>query len=188
MWSMNRTPLRWSISCCRQVREQAVGLDLVLLCRRGRGISPSPAPAARPPRNIPGSTGSLPRRSSVSSDDHTISGLMNTCGSFGSSFLARSMVTTRLRHADLDRRKPDAGRVVHGLEHVVDERRECRRRTLSTGSEISRSRLSGRMRMSRRAMARDVRAATARSMRHECACAARTYAVALSCRSPFVRS
>ena len=31
-------------------------------------------------------------------------------------------MTTRLRHADLDGGKPDAGRRIHGLEHVVDQR------------------------------------------------------------------
>ena len=31
------------------------------------------------------------------------------------------MMTTRFGDADLDGGKPDAGRVVHGLEHVVDQ-------------------------------------------------------------------
>ncbi len=51
---------------------------------------------------------------------------MKTCGFFGSSFLATSTVTTRLRRADLDGGKPDAGRVVHGLEHVLDQLADVR--------------------------------------------------------------
>ena len=31
MWSMNRTPLRWSISCCRQVASRPARLDLARL-------------------------------------------------------------------------------------------------------------------------------------------------------------
>ena len=77
-------------------REQAVGLDLVRLAVEIEVADLDRAPAARPPRSIPGSTGSPPRGSLLSSDVQTISGLMKTCGSFGSSFLARSMVTTRL--------------------------------------------------------------------------------------------
>ena len=104
-----------------QVASRPVGLDLLRLAVEIEIAAPSPPPAARPPRNIPGSRGSLPRRSFFSLGVQTISGLMNTCGSFGSSFLARSMVTMRLRLADLDRGQPDAGRVIHGLEHVLDE-------------------------------------------------------------------
>ena len=79
---------------------------------------------------------------------------MKTCGLLvGPSFLARSMVITRCGDADLDRGEPDAGRVVHGLEHVVDELADLRGRPSSTGLETSRSCLSGRMMISRRAMA-----------------------------------
>src|SRR5438034_11250072 len=45
---------------------------------------------------------------------------MKTCGFLGSSFLARSIVITRLR-ADLNGSEADARRVVHGLKHVLDE-------------------------------------------------------------------
>ena len=51
------------------------------------------------------------------------------CGlvSPSSLFLARSMVISRKRLRDLDRGKPDPGRVVHGLEHVVGELADLRR-------------------------------------------------------------
>ena len=51
---------------------------------------------------------------------------MNTCGFFGSSFLAVSTVTMRLRHPDLDGGKADARRLVHRLEHVIDQRAHLR--------------------------------------------------------------
>ena len=51
-----------------------------------------------------------------------ISGLMNTCGSARLVLLGEVHGHDALRHADLDRRQPDAGRVVHGLEHVLDQR------------------------------------------------------------------
>ena len=40
------------------------------------------------------------------------------------------MVISRKRLRDLDRRQPDAGRVVHGLEHVVGELADLRRHLL----------------------------------------------------------
>ena len=65
------------------------------------------------------------------------------------------MVISRKRLRDLDRRQPDAGRVVHGLEHVVGELADLRRH-LSTGLETSRNCLSGRMMISLRAIAGDL--------------------------------
>ena len=59
----------------------------------------------------------------------------------------------RLR--DLDRGEPDAGRVVHGLEHVVGKLADLRRDFLD-GLETSRNCLSGRMMISLMAMAGDL--------------------------------
>jgi hypothetical protein len=61
------------------------------------------------------------------------------------------------RLADLDRREPDAGRVVHGVEHVLDEL-PVAASILADRLGESRSRLSGKMRMSRTAMSRPLAA------------------------------
>ena len=50
------------------------------------------------------------------------SGLMKTCGCLRLVLLGEVHGDDALRHADLDGSKPDAGRGVHGLEHVVDQR------------------------------------------------------------------
>ena len=95
MWSMNRTPLRWSISCCRQVARRPVAVELLLLAVEIEIFHPHLRGPRRRPRRIPGSTGSPPRRSPSRPSATAVPGLMKTRGSGGSSFLARSMVTTR---------------------------------------------------------------------------------------------
>ena len=57
------------------------------------------------------------------------------------------------RHADLGRREPDAGRRVHGLDHVVRPARGSRRRCSATGADGSCSTGSPYFTMGRRAMA-----------------------------------
>ena len=95
--------------------------DLLRLALEVEIFHLAPRPAARPPRNIPGSRGSPPRDVCFSSDDQMISGLMKTCGAFSLVLLGEVDGHDALRLAELDRGKPDAGRVVHGLEHLLDQ-------------------------------------------------------------------
>ena len=88
----------------------------------------------------------------VSSETPTISGLMKTCGFFGSSFLATSMVTMRCGAPTWIAASPTPG-----ASYMVSNMSSTSLRTSAviffTGSETSRNRLSGRMRISRSAMA-----------------------------------
>ena len=62
------------------------------------------------------------------------------------------MVTTRVRHADLDGGQADAGRLVHGREHVLDQRAQ-RRVDGFHRLGLQPQPFVGKMRMSRIAMA-----------------------------------
>ena len=77
---------------------------------------------------------------------------MKTCGAFGSSFLARSMVTTRCGTPIWMAASP-----MPGASYMVSNMSLTSARsglsTFATGSDFSRSRLSGRMMISRLAMA-----------------------------------
>ena len=110
-------------------RENAVGLDLLPRGRRGRDSRRGRAPGARPPRNIRGSTGSPLRKGRVLRTLQRISGLARHIG-----------IGRRLRRVgsglalgdvedddagvdrDLRRGEADAGRVIHGLQHVIHQR------------------------------------------------------------------
>ena len=127
IWSMKSMPLRWSISCCRQVARRPsasislLGAVAVGIARRARGR------AARPPRNSPGSRGSPPRRRCAPPRSRRTSGLIRASGCFSSSSLARGRWSTRRCGTPIwIAARPMPGRVVHGLEHVVDQRRSSR--------------------------------------------------------------
>ena len=76
---------------------------------------------------------------------------MNTCGSFGSSFLARSMVTMRLGSPIWIAASPMPG-ASYMVSNMSSTSCLVAASILATGLETSRSRLSGKMRMSRTAM------------------------------------
>ena len=82
---------------------------------------------------------------------------MNTCGSFGSSFLARSMVTMRLGSPTWIAASPMPG-AAYMVSNISSTSLRVAASTLATGLETSRSRLSGKIRMSRTAIERDLRA------------------------------
>ena len=132
-WSMNSTPSRWSISCWRQTASRP---SISSSCGLALDVEPARADAvgAHRPRHIGRAPTGSPRcRAPPGPNAARISGLMKTRGSLTGSpplFLRLLQVDDQeaLRHADLDRGEADAGRVVHRLEHVGDERRAARRR------------------------------------------------------------
>ena len=69
---------------------------------------------------MPGTDRQPSSLSTFSSLAQTISGLISTSGSLRSS--ETSITTSALVHVDLGRRQADAVGVVHGLEHVGDQR------------------------------------------------------------------
>ena len=117
---MNSTPLVWSISCCRQVASRPVGLDLVRLAVE---VEIFDAHRRRPldflvvfrDRQAAFLVGRLLVRFP---DDFRIDEDLRRLRIV---LLGEVHGDHALRHADLDGGKPDAGRRVHGLEHVVDQ-------------------------------------------------------------------
>ena len=108
-------------------RQQAVDLLLMRLAVARRASGRGCGRGARPRHIGRAPTGSLRYRALLVSDGSRISGLMKTRGSrtgSPSSLLRLLQVDHQqpLRHADLDRGEADAGRVVHRLEHVGDQR------------------------------------------------------------------
>ena len=77
---------------------------------------------------------------------------MNTCGFFSPSFLARSMVTTRFASPIWIAASPMPG-ASYMVSNMSSTSFLIDASTLATGLETSRSRLSGKIRMSRTAMA-----------------------------------
>ena len=154
MWSMNSTPLRWSISCCRQVASSplastscwlAVEIEVADLHLGG----PLDLLVVFRDRQAALLVGGLllGRPDDLRIDDHLRLARLVLAGE-----VERDHA---LRHADLDRREPDPGGVVHGVEHVGDERFHLAL-IVFTGLETSRSRVSGSMMISRNAMRRDL--------------------------------
>src|SRR5215204_4563344 len=91
----------------------------------------------------------------ISSEDQVISGLMNACGAFSSSFLARSMVTKRKGSPIWIAASP-----MPGASYMVSNMSSASLRTdastFATGLETRRKRLSGMTRISRRLMRGDL--------------------------------
>ena len=91
-------------------------------CHDSPGSAAAPGPAARPRRRCPAPTGSPPRRGRSLPNAQRISGLTKKRGCAVLVAAGEVHDDDPLGHADLDGRQADAGRGVHGLQHVVHQR------------------------------------------------------------------
>src|SRR6266566_641217 len=98
MWSMKSTPLRWSISCCGP-------LDLLVIFRNRQAAFLVGGTLLRGPQQL---------RIDIN------------LGVLRLVLLGKIRGDNALRDADLDRREPDSGRAVHGLEHVLHKLADLR--------------------------------------------------------------
>ena len=118
---MNSTPLVWSISCCRQVASRPLGLDLLRLAFEVEELH---LHRARPLHLLvvfrDGEAALLVDRLFLRLPGHFR--IDEHLRRLRLVLLGEIHGDHALRHADLDGRQPDAGGVVHGLEHVVDQR------------------------------------------------------------------
>ena len=73
-----------------------------------------------------------------------ISGLMRKSGERRLLGLARVDDDDALGHGDLDRREADAGRLVHGLQHVVEQTPHLRVDTVDRFGNLSQQRIRKR--------------------------------------------
>ena len=118
---MNKTPLVWSISCCRQVASRPLASISCGLPSRSRYLTlhrrrPLDLLVIFRDRQAAFLVGRLlvrlPGHFRIDEDLRRLRLVL----------LGEVHGDHALRHADLDGGKPDAGRRIHGLEHVVDQR------------------------------------------------------------------